>query len=224
MTTEPIDAALANDKDSVRQADADGRLHVAETNISKAVVNPYRGDEIPDFEKLGLDPNRVYKLYRHPDELKKAAKSFQRLPLLKQHEPTSAVDHPKDLVVGATGSNVQFKDPYLVADLAIWPQDDIEKVLADVKRELSSSYHYKADMTPGRTPSGESFDGVMREISGNHVALVHEGRAGPDVLVADGVNGFEGKNDGRSWIGKFKNAPVEDRRFANSIQEKFNNG
>lgn len=37
---------FALDRDTVRTIDADGRLHVAVTNISKATVNPYRGKEI----------------------------------------------------------------------------------------------------------------------------------------------------------------------------------
>ena len=39
-------------------------------------------------------------------------------------------------------------------------------------------------MTPG-TYEGEHFDGVMRNLRFNHVALVREGRAGPDVVVQD---------------------------------------
>ena len=40
-------------------------------------------------------------------------------------------------------------------------------------------------MTRGITPSGLQYDGVMRDILFNHVALVFEGRAGPDVVVGD---------------------------------------
>lgn len=40
-------------------------------------------------------------------------------------------------------------------------------------------------MTPGHTAEGVAFDGIMRNIAGNHVALVQEGRAGPDVFVSD---------------------------------------
>jgi hypothetical protein len=40
-------------------------------------------------------------------------------------------------------------------------------------------------MTPGVSPQGEKYDGVMRDIVGNHVALVKEGRAGADVVVGD---------------------------------------
>jgi hypothetical protein len=39
-------------------------------------------------------------------------------------------------------------------------------------------------MTPG-TIDGQSYDGVMRDIVANHVAIVVEGRAGPDVVVGD---------------------------------------
>ena len=39
-------------------------------------------------------------------------------------------------------------------------------------------------MTPG-TYEGEPYHGVMRDIVGNHVALVREGRAGSDVVVGD---------------------------------------
>ena len=39
-------------------------------------------------------------------------------------------------------------------------------------------------MTPGDY-QGEPYDGLMRDIVGNHVALVREGRAGADVVVGD---------------------------------------
>jgi hypothetical protein len=39
-------------------------------------------------------------------------------------------------------------------------------------------------MQPG-VYEGQHFDGIMTEIRGNHVALVRDGRAGGDVLVAD---------------------------------------
>jgi hypothetical protein len=39
-------------------------------------------------------------------------------------------------------------------------------------------------MTPGMY-EGQRYDGVMREIQGNHVALVKSGRAGSDVMAAD---------------------------------------
>ncbi|MBZ9727533.1 DUF2213 domain-containing protein [Mesorhizobium sp. CO1-1-11] len=176
--------ALAMDRNSVRVFDQDGHLRVEMTPISKANVCPYCGREIPDFEALGLDPERVYRLYRNAEELAKAAPSFVGKPLLLKHIPVSAKEHRREAVVGALGDAVEFHAPYLMAPLSIWDGAAIALIESDRQKELSSSYRYRADMTPG-TLAGESYDGVMRDISANHVALVEEGRAGPDVLVGD---------------------------------------
>jgi 8-oxo-dGTP pyrophosphatase MutT (NUDIX family) len=175
---------LAFDRSSVRTYDRDGRLHVEITNISKAAVNPYIGREIPDYLAFGLEPDRVYQLLRDPDELAKAAPTFNNVPLLSRHVPVTADDHKPDLVIGCTGTDSAFEAPYLRNSLVVWARDAIDDIESDVKKELSSAYRYRADMTPG-TYEGVPYDGVMRDIIGNHVALVREGRAGPTVVVAD---------------------------------------
>src|SRR6185437_1458528 len=71
---------VAFDQDSVRYYDADGRLHVERTPISKANICEYRGAEIPNSEQLGLEPMSKYRLLRHPDELRRAADTFNNLP------------------------------------------------------------------------------------------------------------------------------------------------
>lgn len=176
---------MAFDRQTVRSIDADGRLHVEVSNISKATVNPYRGDEIPDSEALGLDPNKVYFLLRHPDELERGASTFNNLPLLSTHVPVSAFDPQKELIVGSTGTDAQFSAPYLRNSLVIWDAQAIGRVQSREQCEISCAYRYRADMTPG-VYDGAPYDGVMRDLIGNHVALVEVGRAGPDVVVADG--------------------------------------
>lgn len=175
---------MALDRSSARSYDADGRLHVAGSNISKATVNPYFGREIPDYEKLGLDPERKYRLLRHPDELKKAVDTFNNLPVLSKHVPVSAESHQPDLVIGSTGTDAEYDEPYLRNSLVFWAGPAIDAIESGDQRQLSSAYRYRADMTPGEY-EGQPYDGVMRDIVGNHVALVKEGRAGPDVLVGD---------------------------------------
>ncbi len=173
------DAALKN-----RRYDADGRLHILRTPISKATVNPYYGREIPDADKLGLEPERVYYLLRDPGELAKAAPSFARNQLMFTHTAVSAEDPKQESIAGAIGSDVEFLAPYLIADIAVWDAEAIAGVETDTVRELSASYRYRADMTPGMY-EGQRYDGVMRDIQGNHVALVKAGRAGSDVMAAD---------------------------------------
>ena len=176
--------ALDRGSVSVRKNDQDGHLHVSLTPISKANVCGYLGREIPDWQDHGLKPDRVYKLYRHPDELEKSADSFNGKPLLLGHRPISAEDHDHERTVGSV-SGVIWKPPYLMAALDVWPSKAIDAIESGEHEQLSAAYRYTADMTSGTTPDGEKYDGVMRGIGGNHVALVPEGRAGKDVLVHD---------------------------------------
>lgn len=182
-----ITESLAFDRASVRTIDANGRLQISRTNISKANVNAYYGREIPRSEELGLEPNKLYRLWRHPDELRKAAKTFNNIPVLSKHIPDFPTDPPNEFRVGVTHSNAEFDGTYLTVGMSIWDNSAIAGIESGEQRELSASYKYVADMTPGVTPDGEPYDGVMRDIFGNHEALVPDGRAGPDVLVADSL-------------------------------------
>jgi hypothetical protein len=169
-----------------RSVDQDGRLRVPGCRISKANVCPYYGREIPNAAALGLDPNRVYMLYRDPEELRKAAKSFEQIPLLMVHIPVTA-DAPSNDVVCGTVSNIRFEYPYLVGDVIVWRQDAIDKVLTEQTKELSSAYRYDAILQAGTSPEGLRYDIKMASLLGNHLALVKTGRAGPDVVVADSL-------------------------------------
>lgn len=175
---------LALDRASVRTYDEFGRLHVKVANISKANICPYYGREIPGAEQMGLEPNRIYRLLRCPEELAKAAATANNIPLLDQHLRMTADEPQKENIVGSTGTDATFTAPYLSNSLVVWSEDGIADVEAETKRELSCSYRYRADMTPG-VHEGEPYDGVMRDIVFNHVAIVPEGRAGSDVLIGD---------------------------------------
>ncbi|HDY3020303.1 TPA: DUF2213 domain-containing protein [Salmonella enterica] len=133
-----ITEMLAFDRASVRQFDKVGRLRIERSNLSKANVCGYFGHEIPGAEALGLDPQKLYQLYRDPDELRKAVSTFNNIPVLCRHKP----DYP-----GAPAREYRV----------------------------------------GTTHASGEFDGVMRNIVGNHVALVGDGRAGPDCLVMDSL-------------------------------------
>ncbi len=183
-----FDSALAFDRKSVRTYDADGRLRVALNPISKANICEYLGREIMEGamngNELNLEPTRRYRLLRHPDELAKAAETFNNIPILDEHVPTNAENHPRERTVGATGSDAVFEAPYLKNTLVFWDAEAIRAVEDEELEQLSSGYRYTADMTPG-VYLGEHHDGVMRDIVGNHVAQVREGRAGADVIVGD---------------------------------------
>jgi 8-oxo-dGTP pyrophosphatase MutT (NUDIX family) len=177
---------LAFDRASVRTYDRDGRLHVKFSNISKANVCGYLGSEIPGWAALGLDPKREYQMLRDPEELEKAASSFNNIDILSKHPdgPVTTKNPMKELVIGSTGTDAGFDLPYLKNSLVFRDGKAIEDIEAERMKELSAGYYYEPDMTPG-TYEGTHYDGVMRSIVANHVALVKEGRAGTDVVVGD---------------------------------------
>jgi len=177
--------ALAMDKISVRDYDDNGHLHVASVVISKANISPYRGQEIPGWQSLGLDPDRIYQLYRDPVELARAAHSFDGQPLLFRHKATRAADHQADLVIGAV-MNPVWEEPYLKAELVIWPAHAIEAVEEGRQRELSCGYAYTPVMEAGSI-HGQPYDGRMTAIAGNHVAIVEAGRIGPEAVIGDSM-------------------------------------
>lgn len=167
-----------------RMETIDGHLVVKGCHITKANVCPYMGSEIPNAEQLGLDPHKIYNLYRDAAEIQAAADTYNRIPLLMQHVAVSA-NNPQQFLTVGTISHAKFTYPYLDADLTLWTADGIEAVESGRQRELSCGYRYVAEMTPGHSPDGVPYDGRMTQIVANHIALVEAGRAGPDVMVAD---------------------------------------
>lgn len=178
---------MALDRASVRSRDANGFLHVSASNISKANICPYYGQEIPGWQDLGLEAEKVYYLYRDPEELARAAHTSNNVPILSSHLPVDSEDLPEELIIGSIGTDAAFVAPYLQNSLVIWCAEHQRAIEREEQRELSCGYRYRADMTAGRTEDGLQYDGVMRDIIFNHVALVIEGRAGPDVMVGDEV-------------------------------------
>lgn len=187
------DRCIALDKASARSYDGNGNLIVDKTIITKAAVNPYYGREIPNHEQLGLDPNRIYNLLRDPEELKKGMRSFGGLPLMLKHVPVSAEDPQKEYVVGSIGTDLEMDGEDIKTSIRVWDKEAINLIEAEKLNELSSGYAYDPDMTAGEY-NGVKFDGIMRNIHGNHVALVERGRIGRDAIIADSLPKLMEKN------------------------------
>lgn len=182
-------AIVAMDKASVRSKTVDGRLIVEVANITKANVCPYFGKEIPKWQQIGLEPDRIYQMLRSPEELQKAVATFNDIPILSEHKLSTADAPQTEITIGTTGTEAEYAHPYIRNRLTFWSGSGIQAVESEEKKELSSSYRYDADMTPG-TYEGVSYHGVMRNIRGNHVATVGDGRAGDDVSVGDSTEEF----------------------------------
>lgn len=176
---------LAFDNAPTRRAfDENGFLRVTSCHITKETVNPYYGREVPGWQELGLDPEKIYYGYRSGEEIARAAKTFEGLPILLGHHVESAEDPQKEYRCGSTGTDAVWHAPYLDITLFVTDAEAIRAIEDGKAREISCAYLYEPDFTSGDF-GGTAYDFVMRNIRGNHVALVEEGRAGSDVVVAD---------------------------------------
>lgn len=174
---------------SNRDIDANGYLRVEECNISKCQVRPYLGKEIPNWREFGLEPDKIYNVYCPKEELEKAAETFNNLPLTREHIEVDVDRVPKEKIVGSLGDHASFEYPYLKNNLIIYDKKDIDLVMSGKKKELSCGYRYTPVQQSGEI-DGQHYDFVMTDIIGNHVALVKQGRAGRDVMVADSSKGI----------------------------------
>lgn len=183
---------LAFDRASVRRIDDNGFMHVAVSPFTREQVAPYYGYEIPGWEELKLNPQKIYYGYRPAEELSRpeTVVSINGIPVQQGHHAEFADDPAHETRVGAAGTDAKWEEPYLTNSLVIYDKKAQDGITSGAIRELSLAYHYRPDFsTPGEW-KGQHYDFVMRDIRGNHVALVEEGRAGKDVLVYDSKLGI----------------------------------
>ncbi|KUZ70680.1 hypothetical protein WI40_13925 [Burkholderia ubonensis] len=172
-----FDAALGE-----RRRTPEGYL-VAPAVIARTGIQIYLAHE------LGLDgdPMREVRIYRPPEEVfhPEAMASFDNQPITIDHPPDGVTaDNWRELSVGL------MRGPHRASNLLngeAWVMDAgaIEQVETKVREELSGGYTAVYDWTPGVTPEGEPYEGIQRDIRGNHTALVRRGRCGPVCRVGD---------------------------------------
>jgi len=174
-----------------RTVDGNGWFEVKANPISKAGIFEYSGRQLG---KTGPEADKIFKVLRPPEELSdpECIASFKLIPWIDNHVmlgPTAqeltdkAMPAEQKGVQGVIGENVFFKDGTLFANIKAF-SSTLAQLIAAGKRELSAGYRCIYDFTAG-VWNGQSYDVVQRKIRGNHLALVNEGRMGPDVAVMD---------------------------------------
>ena len=189
-TGHPIKQAIAaaysesKDADSSRSYDDYGWLEVKGNPISKSGVFPYLGSQIQ-----APDKDKIYMVYRPEEELNNpdTINSFKLLPFINNHPTTLLGDgmiNAEDKgIEGVIGEDIYYDAPYLKGNIKVFTRRMNDSIDAG-KIELSPGFKCNYDFTPGIF-DGERYDAIQRNIRGNHLALVEEGRSGPDVSVMD---------------------------------------
>lgn len=136
----------------------------------------------------------VVRELRHPDEVfsPESMASLAGAPVTIGHPGKVMPDNYSKHAVGHVGDTVgKAEDKYLSSTLRVQDVKAVNGVEQGALVELSCGYDCDMDMTPGEY-NGEKYDGVQRNISYNHVALLpmNGGRAGNDVRIR-----FDGADD-----------------------------
>lgn len=179
--------ALAMDK---REYDTNGWFEVKDNPLSLVGVFPYLGRSI-DPE---ADPDKLFSVYRPAEELAAAecVESFKLLPWVDDHtmlgsEEEGLTPAERKGVQGVIGQDVYFDgadgDGVLKGNIKVF-SEAMASLIANGKKELSCGYRCRYEYAPGSF-KGQAYDYVQRDIRGNHLALVDNGRMGPDVAVLD---------------------------------------
>ena len=169
-------------KNSNREKDANGFLHVKNCHCTKVQIAQYLGCEI----SKDLIADKVYNVFRPEEELKKAEtiQSLNGVPLQLEHHDDTAEKPAQYTRIGATGTDAVFEFPYLSNSLHFFNQKAIDLIESGEKCELSIGYDCEIHKESGEY-EGVPYDFVQRNIKIQHVALVECGRAGADVKVSD---------------------------------------
>lgn len=152
----------------------------APAKINRTGIQQYTARE------LGLDggDSKILRLWRPPEEVAKAVKTFESATVTDEHPPNGVDAVNWHLLAKGDVRDCSMAGDFTEAVIIVRDQSQIDLV-KDGKAELSCGYEFSLDMTSGTTPAGEQYDAVQRDIVGNHVAIVDRGRAGSRVRIAD---------------------------------------
>lgn len=176
---------------SAREYDLNGWPEIKGNPLSKVGVFPYYGKNIDPT----LEPNKIYMVLRPEEELSnpETIQSFRLLPWVDDHpeellgpEEVGRMPTERKRIEGVIGEDVYYDNStgMLRGNLKLFSDSLTGKIDDDGKRELSIGYGCKYELASGMW-KGKKYDAIQREIRGNHLATVSQGRMGPDVAVLD---------------------------------------
>jgi len=169
---------------SERIVDTNGFFEVKRNPLSLVGVFPYSGRMIGAEE-----PDKVYNVYRPADELgdEECINSFKLTPWVDDHTMIGEGATPAEQkgVQGVIGEDVFFEDGTLYGNIKVF-SESMANLIGSGKKELSLGYRCEYEFANG-TFEGVQYDAIQRNIRGNHLALVDEGRMGKTVAVLDSM-------------------------------------
>lgn len=163
---------------------ADGRI-AAVARFARSGVYTYSGAEVgkPHLSSVNV--------YRPEDEVfsQDAMASFAHKAITVGH-PAQAVtaDNWSAHSAGWTEGKVARDGEFVEIPLMLADASAVKAYESGQARELSAGYTSELVWGDGVAPDGTSYQATMRQIRGNHIALVPQGRAGSHCRIGDSIS------------------------------------
>lgn len=172
---------------------------LADVVLCRAGIQEYHSSELEGVQ----GKPRIIKVYRPASEVftPEAIASFRLKPFCNGHGEMINTGNIKRYQVGTIGENLTRDGEQLAGKVIITDQATINEIQRG-KTQVSCGYDADYDWVPGLTPGGIEYEAVQRNIRGNHLALVEEGRCGCQCAIKDEGIKLENENE-------VKDAPVE---------------
>lgn len=156
----------------------EGYLICKNVPIGRTGWMDYLGQELPSA--FAIPYGHKVKVFRSPEELfsERTISSFEGKPVTNMHPVSNLTLDTAPMIARGHVQNVRPDGEFLIADLFIMDAGLISEIQNKLKREVSSGYDCAwFDLGDGKYE--------QREIVGNHVAVVQNGRAGARVAIQD---------------------------------------
>jgi hypothetical protein len=162
--------------------DGAGNLVAPDATVARTGIYDYAGYEV------GRPEMRRARIYRPPEEVfsRETMRSLAAIPV--------TIDHPNELVdtknwnkfaKGETSDDDIVRDGEAVRVPFILRDETAIRQVEDGKHELSPGYTAVIDWTAGQIDGGGEYDGVVRSIRYNHLAIVDRARGGSQCRIGD---------------------------------------
>jgi len=113
-----------------------------------------------------------------------ALDSFREKCVTKEHPPVLLdASNTKDYAVGFTSADVSYSEGFVESTLTVTDKETIDEIMRGNVREVSCGYKVDYSPEPGITSDGQHYDGIQKNIRGNHVAIVNRARGGAQVRL-----------------------------------------
>lgn len=172
-----------------KKIDINGFWEIKDNPLTKEGVFPYLGNQIdPSGERFGLDPKKIYWVYRSFDEIanQDTLSSFENKPFIDEHtmlgEGCTSTDC-KNIAGVIHRIRADKSRGMMIGDFTIF-SDEIKREIMNGKKELSLGYRSAFEQKSG-VFDGRAYEFIQTGMIGNHVALVDRGRCGSDVRIFD---------------------------------------